>query len=345
VYRHVDTFQKTEDQAGIINSNGDWHIRLTNDPTLVSATKIVRLQEFGFKEIIQAKYGISRQTSSITQVVHNLNYCGEGVFTLLPEKPAGLKYPDTRFYNILTGSDRTLPISDDEKYDGNGTGPKRFENGQGVFKSSGIVYGINKSGIISEIINYSSNIRNAGLGNYVDGLFYFSATVNYRDVSSLDYQDTSIPGESSGFHDISGKRVIDLSEYNLRTMPVFMDGYCVLNLRNPQKVGYYTVIDKSGKEMFEPRQSPSEQRKGPFQSGTDYFDLSTKCGMIVIAEGRSFGAYSVNYRSWTIINAMGDKVAEFGEGYAISDYCEDVALVNEIKGEVYYIDKTGKRLF
>ena len=183
------------------------------------------------------------------------------------------------------------------------------------------------------------------LGHFADGLFYFGPIED--DVFSV-YGVSPKDDISSGFYDISGKRVIDLGKYRLRTAPVFSDGFCVLNLYNPQRVRYYTVIDKSGKEMFEPRQSPT------FIQFTDSknLDLSTKCGMIVIRDHQNSPHWD---SACSVLNITGNKVAEFRDGYTrVSNYSEDVALVKHKKDmtynrdspdEIYYIDKTGKRLF
>ena len=62
-----------------------------------------------------------------------------------------------------------------------------------------------------------------------------------------------------------------------------------------------------------------------------------------------------NHSACSVLNITGDKVAEFRDGYTrVSNYSEDVALVKHKKDmtynrdspdEIYYIDKTGKRLF
>lgn len=58
--------------------------------------------------------------------------------------------------------------------------------------------------------------------------------------------------EQNGFCDAEGTKVIDLSRYNLRETPYFTDGYCFLHIENDQGSAYTTIIDTSGKEMFQP---------------------------------------------------------------------------------------------
>ncbi|GEM_PF-1738734 len=319
VYRHVETFQLSEDQAGVIDSNGNWQVRLSNNPTLVYANRIYEPDKISGRsqpgDILQGKYEIKRYTNAFTYQSSDLYYCGEGV--LVHRSSRG----DNTLFSVLTGNDWKLPGS-----------LKSIGNGYVIYESERTIYSIDKSGKTKAIIkNLGPAYRyNTSLGDYADGLFYFSARADGQD---------AIP---HGFYDISGKRVIDLSQYNLRSTStrytdglVFSNGYCALNLFNPQRVGYYTVIDKSGKIMFEPRQSP--QRRRAFYDTIEYIDVTMRCGMVVIRENE-YGT------AWTVINAPGDVVAEFGDGYTISDYCEDVALVKG-KGEIYYIDKTGKRLF
>jgi len=329
VHRHIDTYRLTEDQAGIIDSNGKWKIPLTNNPVFVYATKIDKMGMRDVTTIDRDNYKITTYDSTIITHLATLRYCGEGVFILLPpEYTHGDR--NVHFYNILTG--------DTFKHEITMAFPHNIENGYGVCEFQGAVHSMDKSGKTTEIIKCLSE-PNTTLGQYAAGLFYFKDGDNKN---------------SSGFYDISGKRVIDLSKYKFiysNYVPVFSDGYCVLNVLNPQGVKYYTVIDKFGKEMFEPRKNP----KGDY-GNADGITLSTTCGMIV------FGDRVESGHRRTIMNVAGDTVAEFGEGYAIHDYKEDVALVEKGKhvtaGEygvpgtnvifeasnVFYIDKTGKRL-
>lgn len=332
VYKHIDTFQLTEDQVGVIDCKGNWQVHLTNNLVLVTATR-------GGPGNSVVGYGFHTMSpdDDIVQgekpYLGSSYYCGGGVFTLGSNR-------DMQFFNIFSGNNRTFSDWNDvDKL-------KRFEKGYGVFMSGNTVYKIDESGNTTVIFESSLSYGDsAHLGEYSDGLFYFAGTKS-------DGQYAKPPA----FYDISGKKIIDLSKYKIRAgwsqCPIFLDGYCVLNLSNPQGVGYYTIIDKSGKEMFEPRQSPSGRSGyGGYDRRTEYFDLSTKCGMVVIAKNRIDSLSSITeYGSWTIINAAGDTIAEFGEGYTISDYSEDVALV-KFKGQVghpaetYYIDKNGKRMF
>ena len=319
VSKHMDTFQLTEDRAGIIDSNGNWKVPLTNDPVLVAATKI----RHNSREILQDSYNISERVG----VQGDLRYCGEGVFTLVQRQPFSTQ---TLFYNVLIGDKHTLPEAVATL--------SRIENGHGVYLARGAVNRIDKSGNTTEIIKFDQhNNTGAYLGKYAEGLLYFRVRGNIYNANVPDL----VP---AGFYDISGKRIVDLSkykidDYNDYDRPVFADVYCVMNVRNPQGVGYYTVIDKSGKEMFEPRNSPSY----PGASGRNYIALSTKCGMVVIGENGS--EYREKFAKWTIINVTGDIVAEFEAGHTISDYNEDATLVKKGTGEIYYIDKTGKRLW
>jgi hypothetical protein len=230
--------------------------------------------------------------------------------------------------------------TDMAKFTGNiWTGAINFENDNGVFITvngetekignsstdriyKGAVFSTDVNGNTKEIIknvNVQKYLYDHGnhryfypeVGPLSEGLFYFS--------------DKNIDGEVQGFFDINGTKAIDLSEYNLsvsNSNAMFSGGYCLLYLQNDQGSSYYTVIDKSGQMMFEPRKRENNEK------------LILRCGMVVMEKA--------------VMDAYGEIIAEFDKLETVSDYFDDIALVevNDYNSpEIYYIDKSGNRIF
>jgi len=317
VHKHIDTFQVTENRVGVIDRNGKWQMPLTNDRTLVSPiTKIVGgLMHRDRGRLDSRPGGLDIRTCLLdTQggwsEGDQYRYCGEGVFVT----PAGTART-AQFYNIMTDSRAKLSTY-------RSITPRAITNGYGVYASGGVVYAIDKFGESTRILGSENAITSATVGKYAEGLFYCNL------------------GSEHGFYDISGNRIIDLSGYTLNRNAYveedyhyFSKGYCLLNLINPSGVGYYTILDRSGKIMFEPRKSPYSSGQMP----PVYENLSVRCGMAVVRDGYSGST------AQAIINVFGETVVEFEGGYTVSNYSEDVALV-EGKGEVFYLDQLGNRV-
>lgn len=269
VSKRIDTFEKTEDQTGIINNKGEWQTKLT--------PKIGNIF---------------------------IKYIGDGIY--MREEMIGYKV--LTFYNVFTNA--TVKI-DARTY---GCAPLNISDGYGIFKIEGIVSSINDKFETKEILKVPQSVR---IGKYQDGLYYYFDGGNMYSGSSED--------DTAGFYDIEGKKVIDMLKYNIDTKVediVFSNGYCLLSLKNEQRSVFYTIFDKTGKMMFEPRK------------GTPSGKLS--CGLVKVPSENGF----------SYINTSGERVIEIPKENIsrLSDFREDAACVKTSK-ETYYIDKTGKRLF
>jgi len=314
VYRHVNTFQLTENQCGVIDNNGNWVARLHKNDILFSLR--------GESEFLAPHIGNGYIKERI-QIYRSHNYINQPFL-----------------YNIFTSSINEVPFN--HLYDGRVVlgweTVRNFENRYGVFrdkvgdtKSNGSIFSIDSEGkvteIIKNVIHQASKYRNgswfyceSSIGEYKEGLFYFS------DKEFKDGNDVIANGRNQGFYDINGNQAINLFNYDIKrgNRVAFSGGYCLLLLGNPQGTSFYTIIDKVGNQMFEPRLVEFREI---------YTEL--KDGMVVLRNENG---------SKTIINFSGEIIAEFNSSFSISDYNEDVAMVRG-DGEVYYIDKTGQRLF
>lgn len=127
------------------------------------------------------------------------------------------------------------------------------------------------------------------------------------------------------FYDKDGKIVINMTKYhyNFINSPYFVNGYSIIDIENDQKSKYFTIIDSTGARTFEPRKL------------TSHGNLS--CGLIWVQTKAGYDYIDVN----------GDTIFSVDSGNSdlkVFDFKEDIAKVVTSK-ELYYIDKTGKRLF
>jgi len=213
-------------------------------------------------------------------------------------------------YNVFTGEVF-------EAKDGTWTSTTRFENGYGVFYSGNSISSTDTKGNIKEIITGVNHIHY--LHDYREGLFFLRDNMN----------------QLQGFYDINGNSVIDLSKYTIALRSgwsiSFNDGYCVLALENDQKSPFYTVIDKTGKFMFEPRPRNNDER----------FRMEIQSGVLVAwfhgHNVHDYGPYG-NVQDFSG-NIIGDTLSR-GGGSSLY-FSEGAAYIH---GR-YYIDTTGKRLF
>jgi hypothetical protein len=350
VMKHIETFQVTEDQFGVIDNHGNWKMPLNNSFFASSEAQMLR----EYKNIVIVKGNGYRRPPLVD---NDFEYLGDGIFRVFHTSR------DNRVHNVLTGnafdltgssSGRSTPVSM-EINDGYGVyvGTDGQRTAQGQKRP---IYSFNANGKLTKIINPANMVYQYSIGVYSDGLFYARGREeNMRFPDGSDDKVVITPG----FYDIAGKLQIDLSEYKLDSSGrawategdslYFSDGYCVLNILNPQGSRYYTVIDKAGKRMFEPRQSP-----GKFEMHT------TKCGMVVLKDAANASTFdiidassgqSVMPQEWKDANRIARERRDEIR-YFISDYNDDVAKVEKNapagfnrKKEIFYIDKMGKRLF
>ena len=190
-----------------------------------------------------------------------------------------------------------------------------WENGYGVFYNSSNrgIYSVNNLTKEENLLIDGSFRDNHG--EYMQGLFYFN-----------DKADDSDEATIQGFFDINGNQVIDLSAYNIKRgeslHPGFSGDYCLLQLRNEQGGRFYTVIDKNGDFIFEPKPD-----FGVLKSISDE--------MIVLSSVTNLRIENIN----------GVVVFETdGRFDSLPSFNNNIALI-KAGSEVIYIDKNGDRLF
>ena len=156
-----------------------------------------------------------------------------------------------------------------------------------------------------------------------DGLIYVSAGA----LGDYVYGGLDLESYDRGFYDLSGNMQIDLGKYHLAASPypAFADGYALLQLENEQKAPFYTLMDKSGNFVFEPR------KKGIFP-----FEM---------ADAVSEGMYWVRNEDNAVTYYKTDGEPAFETEFTISearDFHDGRALVKTDAEEWHFIDTSGK---
>lgn len=147
------------------------------------------------------------------------------------------------------------------------------------------------------------------------------------DVSASDF---GFHENGQGFYDENGNRVIDMSVHNGIPIGKFSGGYCTVELTNPQGNTFYTIIDKTGKQMFE----PTSQKIGEVHNG-----------LAIISENNKTGT--------KYINMQGKVAIALPDGMQGTDFSDDglaevtggVNLSNPQQPQVYFINTKGEPAF
>lgn len=171
--------------------------------------------------------------------------------------------------------------------------------------------------------------------------YFYAKTKEILDKSSLDKMKNKneLIYQNDGFYDELNSKAIDLSRYiknnkKIVNEPVFVDGYCALEIYDYHTT-WYVIIDKTGKEMFEPRKIENYQEHiGKIKEGLL---------KILPHSGGDF----------TFIDMKGNAVIPKIRAEEVTDFSDGIAFVKnkyvgegqDTNGESYYIDKEVKKLF
>lgn len=144
--------------------------------------------------------------------------------------------------------------------------------------------------------------------------------------------------EMNAFVDKERKKVIDLSEYTHveDNVPVFTNGYALLLVQNPDGDTYYTVVDKEGKRVFEPKKWGSYGRGYAYITG-DRFLITSPIAPQFYAFAPNLGMAYMDLLTGEPIDGM-----SYEKMYP---YVGEIALVMNELGYYDYIDLDGNVIF
>ena len=143
---------------------------------------------------------------------------------------------------------------------------------------------------------------------------------NRKTLMDAFWYDPNLKGFTNDGENIT----IDCSQYNFVRYPIsFLNGYCVLAIRNPDGAPYLTVIDENGNQIFSPIKYPDAYRNLSWDSyGLGYvsencFVLTDESNPLYYQAARTgnFGIYIT--LEGEVIDSGYDSVCPFSDGYSL----------------------------
>ena len=143
---------------------------------------------------------------------------------------------------------------------------------------------------------------------------------NRKTLMDAFWYDPNLKGFTNDGENIT----IDCSQYNFVRYPIsFLNGYCVLAIRNPDGAPYLTVIDENGNQIFSPIKYPDAYRNLSWDSyGRGYvsencFVLTDESNPLYYQAARTgnFGIYIT--LEGEVIDSGYDSVCPFSDGYSL----------------------------
>ena len=229
VANETEDYSGTKIEMGVIKNN-EWLIPLTANSPFVSDTGLLVGARGNFKgSIYEEKFAI-------------FNYIGAGCFIysrsnydsgIIWNSNTGKYYHDTNelYYYAPQAytSDHTYELKN-----------KTIINNDGLF-------------LLRPNIEGNYKLLNANTMEISDinleemGYSYFSYPLSEGLFAIIN--STYSPQTANGFYDITGKKIIDLSQYTFTEEYVdaaFINGECSFEIKNDQGTKYYITIDKTG---------------------------------------------------------------------------------------------------
>ena len=148
-------------------------------------------------------------------------------------------------------------------------------------------------------------------------------------INEKDAQDGLV-----GFYNEKGELVIDLSSYNITGSPFFINGYCVLDIKNEQGAGYTVVINKAGEQMAAPIKQGAH---GNIVNGLFWMRNSDGSGFSYLDENMKVVIPDID-------ESLPEQMNDFTEE-GIARISVPTSKVDTSKDDYhYYIRKTGERI-
>lgn len=156
------------------------------------------------------------------------------------------------------------------------------------------------------------------VGIYSNGLFYYRSRQQGQLVQ--------------GFYNKEGKQIIDLSQEKIQTepYPYFNEGHCLLVYPEQQT---FTIIDKTGKKMFEPQQG-------------DVTGSEISNGLLRVKKSKDDFSF-IDMKGATVLAVKGEEYQTIGDDKKVE---LDVAAFHDgllrvkAEGKAFYLDTKGKNL-
>lgn len=262
---------KTIDEAYIVPTfcdNGEEIVEMYQDETGGTIWTVQKVDTIeGSEIIIRARspidYEVKLTLSTNDETFANETMSIEDIYTALtddyPRYGRGIDHVDGPiyyFYTSTTGYIMNVKTGKTFAYDGKyGTPIVYYENGiTQVLSSNTLVE-------YYEFYDEDGNkIFRGDTGILGDGLVY----INQNQEGLFN----SFGTDTIGFYDIrTGQCVIDLSQYTVTSSPSFVNGYAMINLKNPDDQDFWGILSKDGTWRLEPRKGKGKKFKTLMEFG------------------------------------------------------------------------------
>ena len=194
-----------------------------------------------------------------------MKYLGEGMFLVLQKEEGSYKTP-AFIFNTETA--QTVKGPTEDRYIEE---MANYNNGYAVAVKDGTFCLIDKNG--NEKTLGVDGFYGLTTGKYAEGLIYIK----------------------EAFYDENGNKVIDLTDQNVSNYPVFVDGYALVTFDNGSN-DYYTIMDKTGEFLFEPKKFISTDNVRDTESFAIYDDQEelAKGGYIFARENSQYKVIDIH---------------------------------------------------
>lgn len=259
------------DEAYIVPTfcdNGEEIVEMYQDETGGTIWTVQKVDTIeGSEIIIRARspidYEVKLTLSTNDETFANETMSIEDIYTALtddyPRYGRGIDHVDGPiyyFYTSTTGYIMNVKTGKTFAYDGKyGTPIVYYENGiTQVLSSNTLVE-------YYEFYDEDGNkIFRGDTGILGDGLVY----INQNQEGLFN----SFGTDTIGFYDIrTGQCVIDLSQYTVTSSPSFVNGYAMINLKNPDDQDFWGILSKDGTWRLEPRKGKGKKFKTLMEFG------------------------------------------------------------------------------
>lgn len=205
----------------------------------------------------------------------------------------------------------------EEKSKGFISGLNNFTNGYAIKRKDGTISLIDKDCNITviDVDNYTK-ISDSNIGVFSDGLICIG----------------------NSFYDAKGNKAFEFSRENVNNNPKFVDGYALVTFYNGSS-NYYTIMDKKGNFLFEPK----EYRTNSGEASTSDFSIYSNQKELYP------GAYLLTAQNgrWEVIDAEGDSILQLEkveEPRSGIDENGIMLVYSSYTRETYYKTVKGKTL-
>ena len=248
----------------VLQINDEMEVENSGDGFAIIQTEeedyLGKTKKMGLYDLEENKYVLD-----LSENYTRMEYLNEGMFLVIQKEEGSYKTP-AFIYNAETAQTVKGPTEDRYVEE-----ISEYNDGYATAVKDGTFCLIDKNG--NEKSLGIDGLYGLARGEYGDGLVYIK----------------------EAFYDENGNKVIDLADQNVNNYPVFINGYAFVTFNNGSNK-YYTIMDKTGEFLFEPKKFISTDNVRDTDSFAIYDDQEklAKGGYLLTRENSQFKVIDVN---------------------------------------------------